>query len=63
MGLESIETFNGRKKMKEDHTYKNILLIPNLLTKTFMNLLSTKPYTIAKEFFEQVYHYNSQIID
>jgi hypothetical protein len=59
-GLDSIEHFQDLKNPTVDFIYKNILLIPNLLMKTFMNLPSTDSYSVAKAFFEQMYHYDSQ---
>lgn len=61
MGLESNDSFENMKNPKQDFHYKNILPIPHLLTKTFMNLPSTNPYTVAKVLFEQMDHYDSHI--
>jgi hypothetical protein len=60
-GLETIESFEKLKNPKLDFHYKNIVPIPQLLTKTFMNLPNTDPYTVAKAFFEQMHHFDAQI--
>jgi hypothetical protein len=62
-GLGSHEAFEKLKNPKLDFHYKNIVPIPHLLTKTFMNLSSTEPYTVAKAFFEQMHLYDSHIND
>jgi hypothetical protein len=59
--IENCASFENMKNPKLDFPYKNILPIPNLLTKTFMNLPSTDPYTVAKGFFEQMHHHDSQL--
>lgn len=51
-GLETIESFEKLKNPKLDFHYKNIVPIPHILTKTFMNLPTTDPYTVATAFFE-----------
>jgi hypothetical protein len=59
-GLENSESFEQLKNPKVEFHYKNIIPIPHLLTKTFMDLSDTDTFTVAKAFFEQMYHYDSQ---
>jgi hypothetical protein len=42
-GLESNEEFENMRHPRAEFYYKNIIPIPNLLTKTFMDLPSTNP--------------------
>ncbi len=62
-GLETQENFEALKTPNSVFLYKNIIPIPNLLTKTFMNLPSTEPYTVARAFFEAMHDYDSQLND
>jgi hypothetical protein len=52
--LESLENFKNLRNAKSDFYYKNIIPIPILLTRTFINLPFTDPYLVAKAFFEQI---------
>jgi hypothetical protein len=61
--LESSTHYEALTKPTSIFHYKNIIPIPHLLTKTFMNLPSTDPYTVARAFFEQMYDYDSQVGD
>jgi hypothetical protein len=54
IGLESSEKFENMKNIKTEFHYKNIIAITKILTKVFIKLLSTDPYSIAKAFFEQL---------
>jgi hypothetical protein len=59
--IDNRTSFENLKNPKSEFQYKNILAIPNLLTKTFMNLSNTGPYSVARAFFEEMFHYDSQI--
>jgi hypothetical protein len=61
--IENCTSFENIKNPKQDFQYKNILPIPNLLTKTFMDLPSTDPYSVARAFFEQMHNYDSHLQD
>ncbi len=63
MGIKTLEMFSDLKNPNADLNYKIIIPIPHLLTKAFMNLSSTDPYTVAQAFFEQMYNYDSQLQD
>jgi hypothetical protein len=59
--IENSESFANMKYPKLDFQHKNILPILNLLTKTFMNLPCTDPCKVARAFFQQMHHYDSQL--
>jgi hypothetical protein len=50
--LSSEEEFMSLKNPKTDFTYKNIIPLPNLLTKTFLRLESKDPITVAMTFLK-----------
>jgi hypothetical protein len=62
-GLDSDEEFENMRHPRTEFHYKNIIPIPNFLTKTFMDLPSTDPYTVAKAFFAQMYEFDSTLLD
>jgi hypothetical protein len=61
--LESLEHFEAMKTSNSVFSYKNIIPIPHLLTKTFMNLPYIEPCTVARAFFEAMHDYDSQLDD
>lgn len=52
--LENKEPFTALKISKVEFHYKNIIPLPNFLTKTFIHLDSTDPFTIAKAFINAI---------
>jgi hypothetical protein len=61
IGLQTLDSFEQLKNPKLELHYKNIVPIPHLLTKTFMELPNTDPYSVAKAFFDKMYQYDSQL--
>jgi hypothetical protein len=59
-GLEDRELFEALKNPKSDFQYKNILPIPNLLTKTFMELQDTSPYSVAQAFYAAMHNHDNE---
>jgi hypothetical protein len=56
--LSSEEEFMSLKNPKTDFTYKNIISLPNLLTKTFLGLESKDPITVAMTFLKALITHN-----
>jgi len=52
--IGSNEKFENMKNAQVKFSYKNINPIPNILTKVFISLESTDPYSVAKAFFNQM---------
>jgi hypothetical protein len=52
--LEDKETFTALKTPKVEFHYKNIIPLPNFLTKTFIHLDSTDPFSVAKAFINAI---------
>ncbi len=60
-GLQTQESFEQLRNPKIELVYKNIVPIPHLLTKTFMDLTETDPFSVAKAFFDQMFQYDCQL--
>jgi len=56
--LGSVEEFKALKSPKIELSYKNIIPIPNLLTKAFLELTETDPTTVAMKFLETMMTYD-----
>jgi hypothetical protein len=62
-GLQTPDSFEQLRNPKIELHYNNIVPIPHLLTKIFMELSNTDPYTVANAFFNQMYHYDETAAD
>jgi hypothetical protein len=59
--LANADDFANLKNPKTEFSYKNIIPIPNLLTKTFLDLPKKDPTSVAMKFLEMMLTYDSVI--
>jgi hypothetical protein len=61
--LTSIDEFTNLENPKTELVYKNIIPIPNLLTKAFLDLPKKDPISVATKFLETMLTYDTIILN
>lgn len=58
LGMNNKDDFNLLRNPKQDYNYKNIIPLPVLLTKVFIDLPSTDPVSVALAFLAAMHKYD-----
>jgi len=61
LALTDNDGFNSLKNPKSDFIYKNLIPIPNLLTKAYLEATAKDPISIGSAFFEAMKSYDEAL--